>query len=342
MPITPFVQQWVQDQQITMRVSMLGATGTGKTTMLTAMYERLQNSNLSVRLRDKVEIITDQATQMVLDTTYKNLVETIREGRPISRAITGTRQDVTFTFNIRKPGSQRSSILMQFHDYPGQWIQWGRDNPNDYNEEYKAVIEYVKSANVILVAVDTPYLVEENGQYHKARNMPTLMAEVVKDAWKPDDGVPRMIMLVPIKCEKYFTDNDSRERLAERVKQGYGELLEYARELPLCAVYCAPARTTGCVTFDKFGDCDENDDVPPATYKYPDNPADRTYSSVDCAQTLRYCLSLALKIHDRAQQDGGLITQILTSLFGLDRGFKDGLGILTRGCHAVTFQNMRH
>ena len=325
-------------ETLEIRVAMIGPRRAGKTSMLSAMFERFENALMAEHIADKVWLAADPDTVNVLKANYTELMETIRKGGNIAGAITGDSEAHTYGFDLKKKHDDEDvQIRLVFQDYPGGWLMAGERNTNDSN--YRQVVQFVRDAQILLVAVDTPYLMEEEGKWHVPRNLPGLVAKTVREAWPESDETPRTVLLVPIKCEKYDKTAEDRKILVEATRQGYAELQEHLSRMPRCAVVCAPAQTTGCVVFDHFKPMEAGDEIPAPVFSMPEKFEDRGYNPRDCSQALRWSLVYALKRYVKEGQ-GGWIGK-LRKAFKLDRKFSEGAEILGAGCRGTVFQAIK-
>lgn len=338
------IRKVLDSDPIEIRVAMLGPRRAGKTSMLSAMFERFETALLAEKVADKMHLSADSGTETTLRDNYSELKAVIQRGGNISEAITGDSEAHTYGFTLKRHRTDpEPQIRLVFQDYPGGWLMAGARDPTDAG--YRQVFDFVHRAQVLLVAVDTPYLMEEGGKWHNRRNMPDLVARTVREAWSASDPTPRMVILVPIKCEKYDRSKRDRQTLVEATRNAYAELLEHLAHLPLCAVLCAPAQTTGCVVFDHFLPMEPGDDLPAPVFSMPDDPGKRGYNPRDCSQTLRYCLSYALRRYVKGNGGDGFTGKLkgkLREFFKLDRNFVEGSTILAAGCQAAVFQEMKH
>lgn len=330
-----FLQKVLKQDVLEINVAMLGPRRAGKTSMLTAMYERFENALLTERISEQMALSADPNTVQTLGDNYRKLISQIREGKDIAEAIIGDSDARSYQFELKRPGAaDEVQIRLTFQDYPGGWLMSGRSNKADPN--YQQVLSFVKKSEIVLVAVDAPYLMEADGAYHKRRNIPDLIADTINDAWGDDDANPHMVILVPIKCEKY--DSTDRTGLIEATRNGYSELLSCCQRIHKCAVICAPAQTTGCVKFDHFAPMDADDDIPSPVFSMPKSSDERGYNPRDCSQTLRYCLVYTLKRFVKMGEQG--TKGMLRKFFKLDGNFVKAAEILAAGCRGVFFKTM--
>ena len=319
--------------QLDIRVAMLGPRRAGKTSVLTAMYERFENSLLVERVFDNIHLSAAPSTADVLQANYRELIRVIQAGEPIAQAITGDAEAKTYQFELRRTSTDAEpQIRLSFQDYPGGWLMAGQRDPSDPG--YRKVLDFVREAQILLVAVDTPYLMEDGGRWHEARNLPGHILRTIREAWPASDPRPRYVLLVPIKCEKY--DNDDRAGLVEATRKGYADLIAYLATLPHCGVFCTPAQTTGCVRFSRFLPLEPGDTLPAPEFIVP---PDSGYAPFDCAQALRYCLFYAVNYYCRENSRG--IPGKIRTIFKLDRRFVEAARKLAAGCHGTTFVSMK-
>ena len=319
------------------RVAMVGPRRAGKTSMLSAMFERFENALIAEKVADKVFLAADSDTAEVLSANYTELIRVIREGGNIAGAITGDSEAHAYGFDLKKRRDDKDvQIRLSFQDYPGGWLMAGERDASDSN--YRKVVEFIRDAQILLVAVDAPYLMEEDGKWHARRNLPELVANTVRTAWRADDPTPRTVLLVPIKCEKYDSTASGRTALVEATRRGYAALLDHLGSLTRCAVVCAPAQTTGCIAFDHFLPMEDGDEVPAPVFAMPEEFGARGYNPKDCSQALRWSLVYALKRYVKEGGDG--IAGKVRTFFKLDRKFAEGADIIGAGCRGTVFQAM--
>ena len=83
------------------KVAMLGPRRAGKTSMLTAMYERFEQSLLQESITQELQIIPDDYTINVLVKNYRELCNVIKQGGNIASAILGDSEEHEYSFSIK-------------------------------------------------------------------------------------------------------------------------------------------------------------------------------------------------------------------------------------------------
>ena len=118
---------------------------------------------------------------------------------------------------------------VSFVDVPGEWF-----NPENRNE-YEEAVKLLNESNVLIVAVDTPYLMDEtikargvlHVEYNKSQSIINGITNK-KDSAKDSAGdiSNRLVLFVPIKCEACYNQKKMLD-VTEMVKEGYDELIDY-------------------------------------------------------------------------------------------------------------------
>lgn len=290
--------------RMTMKVCMLGPRGVGKTSVITSMY----NNHKEAVKGSELFLAADQDTAALLD-DKKICLDNIfhgchQEGSLMTESgIPGDSSESLFQFTYGM-NSERVNIDLEIRDYPGEYLV----------KEPEIVADYIREASAVLVAIDTPCLMEEGGRYHEGKNRPELVTDFLI-RYLDQEG-SKLVLFVPLKCEKYYL-NDTIDQVRERVRESYRELIDYLRDKEnvhglknkiCCAV--TPIQTLGGVAFDSF-ETDENGRVReistpdgkqlPAGVNYHYVTTDAKYAPKYCVQPLYYLLSFVSKQYQRLQ-----------------------------------------
>ena len=137
--------------------TMLGPSGSGKTSMLACMYRTLENMMPGA-------FSPERNTFGILDDAYEQLeLEANSPKRQFNvRVVEGTQEIRAFDFSI---AGKKNIIPIRFYDFPGGYIERSANN-----KDYEDVVNIVRNSSAIIVAVDTPYIMEpeeERGKYIK-------------------------------------------------------------------------------------------------------------------------------------------------------------------------------
>lgn len=135
---------------------------------------------------------------------------------------------------------------------------------NDVNGEYyesgynKEISELVKLSDVLVVAIDTPSLMEAvntnnslmNEPINKAINSVLDIHNFITSLDDKDGADAKMVIFVPLKCEKWAKENRLDE-IYQRVKTVYDTLLVALSKMKNVKVDILPIQTVGSIVFSE-------------------------------------------------------------------------------------------
>lgn len=178
-------------QRATMKACMMGPRAVGKTTILTSIFH---NTNESIA-QTKLKFVPDADTLSRMD-VCRNEINSIFEDkksvvdRP-SAGISSTSSVNVFHYEFGLKGKQ-TAVDLEIKDFPGEFINGGLHSGE--------VDQFIAESNAVLIAIDTPHLMEENGMFNDVKNMSKVICDYFKD--NVDVEAEKLILLVPLKCEK--------------------------------------------------------------------------------------------------------------------------------------------
>ncbi|GAB2530306.1 hypothetical protein [Spirosoma aerophilum] len=230
--------------------------------------------------------------------------------------------DIEYRFTLGQK-NQRPKVQIVLKDYPGEQLI----------EDSREVIQRVRECSVTIVTIDTPALMIEGGKqhswlFHKQRNLleqgknsTVTVCDIFQEAYK---GLKdkKLIILAPVKCEKWMKDPSSANQLLDRVKEGYKPLLDLLSGDNLkdkVAVIITPVETLGDVIYAYM---DNPDTYSPRFIK---KTVSSKYDPRNCDQPLRYILRFVLK---RFLENPGF----WFGWFGNDKPFLNAIDDFARGC----------
>lgn len=285
-------------QQI--NVLMLGGKRCGKTTVLASMIgeinKALAGTSLSIDVGNQTRQKLIQARESIekkMEDFKKPLTRVEVDDNPTS-AMT------TYSFRLMV---ERKRIPFQIHDIPGEWLTDGHQ---------EAVKKLVADSQVILIAIDTPYLFSKMtekgyGIYHEEYNKPQEIANFFKNSLSIHDIQDRMILFVPIKCERYYhltntpqlniSKRNYMQELVSAVSCGYRDLLMYLRSsvelVNNCTLAITPILSAGGIDFVRFRADDQTGKIV-SLYQEPEflreNGHEQGYKPKFCEQPMIYTL----------------------------------------------------
>ena len=283
-----------------MKFAVLGPSGSGKTTLLACMAEEFE------RVSPGTIFPADPSTFGTLSKAYKSLKRDANnsETRQFERSIEGTSMLREFLFHIVGRGAY---LPVRFYDFPGGWII-----PGDSNN--KTVIDIVKASAVIIVAINTPYLMEMDGKYIDDGCAVDEIEWVIKRSLEGDES-ERLILFVPIKCEKYLETPEMRDHLHKSVRRAFNNTLMLTSN-PLytnrLAMVMLPVQTVGNAKFARFKIASD-DRVEREVYRKPDPRSKFSPKNVD--QPMRYLMSFLLEQFAQNKKKGSWYEKFLSFIF---------------------------
>lgn len=299
----------IDPTELNLEIMMIGGRRTGKTSVLAAMQDCF----------DKVFGRSDIVCSTGGETTL-NVIEQKRQEMNDYLALasqnkdfvpdgTPTSGDDTYTFDVFLKKKRKDKIHLNFYDFPGEFIE-------NRGDDIKAKIA---ESHVLMIVIDTPYLMEDDGQYNDPRNRCYRITEMIKDSLDVNDmDLPKLVLFVPLKCEKYFWEKRMNEVIAAVKKQNaYGSLIDYlsSGDDVNCEVAITPILTIGTAIFSRFErDSETHEYIMNEVDKYPSKPlyyfseqaraaavnqgVEQKYAAEPkyCEQPLVYTLSYALQM----------------------------------------------
>ena len=282
-------------------ILMMGGRRAGKTSVLAAMDKCCKevlsgDSMLRLVCREGSVELTLKKTELsdyFLDPRYTKS----RKFEPDLAPTTGASP---FEYECKVNG-RSSGFTLRFTDVPGEHYE----DPEKRSE----LEEMVSRSQILLIAIDSPHMMERTGaaseelngycRYHEEFNRVPEITDFLKVAFQSNEKIRsqgKLVIFVPLKCEKYYYRGEM-ERLRETVKKGYEDLFRVLASPGInerCTVAIAPILTLGGAEFFKF-----KKDSYVGEYNYVENAALRPYLPKYCEQplflTLQYVVSLARK-----------------------------------------------
>ena len=313
---------FIMPQEI--KITLLGSSGVGKTSLLASMYEQFQ----TISSLGNLQLIPQGKSA---DTLNKRLTElksmlargkkgdfTVRPGEGIQgTSATDPNSIRSFVFDFSRRG-KGPFMKLHFYDYPGGYIS---EKATDKEREF--VQKLLNDAAVVIVAIDTPALVMRNGKYNEYVNKPNQITQMFKEAYK-NLKEPRLVILAPVKCEMEMRKGGrSANQLLNSLKKEYAALLNFFESPSLVsqvAVAVTPVQTLGCVECSRMVE-PTTDFLPVFGFKkYP--TADAEYKPKDTDQPLRYLLEFLVKLH---LDNRNFAVELFASWTGLDKPLKDAI-----------------
>lgn len=298
------------NQRATMRACMMGPRAVGKTTILTAIFH---NTNKSIS-QTGLKFIPDADTQVKMNTCNRQLEEIFEKKKSISdRPLAGIEASQVvnvFRYQFGLKG-KHTTVDLEIKDFPGEYVDGGLHAGE--------IDKFVEESNAIFIAIDTPHMMEYGGEYCEAKNKCSVISDYFNNNLKDDDE--KLILFVPLKCEKYYYERRMDE-VNTAVKKAYRSLIDTIETKKNVSCAITPILTIGGVVFDVFqADSNGNVLVSPkglpeaAYYKFYDKKP--KLNPMFCVQPLYYILSYVTHAYEANKGKGNIVKKFFTSLFNL-------------------------
>lgn len=290
-------------------VLMMGGRRAGKTSVLAAMDQCCNELLASV---PKLSVsCTDGGVNLTLK---KNELEHYFSQRYMKNMMftadvnpSVTPDTYTYEVNVN---NRDSGYTLNFMDFPGEWLK--------QSEHESELQQMVDMSQIIIITIDTPHMVEningttKVGEFHSEFNRVPEITRFFKNAFQ-NSKQERMVLFVPLKCEKYYYRN-KMNFVRETLKKGYSDLLAFFNNdeiKELCTVGIVPIITIGGAEFFKF-----NDNGYAGIYSYVEDLSLRKYNPKYCEQPLFFTLNYLIKIAERNKKQEWKISRWFKETFG--------------------------
>lgn len=305
--------------RIPMKVCMMGPRAVGKTTILTSIFTD-SRENLGAMTNLSLRGIGETDSELTNRKRYLDSVFQYRQqitDRPPAGLVASSKVNTfDFVFGVK---DKEPRIDLEIKDFPGEFVQ---DRPDE-------VKKFINDSMAIFVAIDTPHLMEEDGAFCDVKNKPSIITGFFKDLLekivaddkeKKEQDKERLVLLIPLKCERYFYEQ-RMEDVLERVESVYDELIGTFKRNGKIACAVTPILTLGGVEYDTMKK--ENGQVVLNEYGCPEEVLYKfygeqpKYNPAFCAQPLYYMLSFLSAQYERAKKNRTIWDRFLSSVFNL-------------------------
>lgn len=227
-------------QRATMKACMMGPRAVGKTTILTAIFH---NTNESIA-QTKLKFVPDADTMARMNVCRNDINSIFEEGKSVVdcplAGISSTSSINVFHYEFGLKG-KKAAVDLEIKDFPGEFINGGLHSGE--------VDQFIAESNAVLIAIDTPHLMEERGAFNDAKNMSKIICDYFKNNVEANDE--KLILFVPLKCEKYYYEHRMVEVNA-KVKEAYAELIDFLKDKGQVAAAITPILTIGGIEFNNL------------------------------------------------------------------------------------------
>lgn len=295
-----FLSNLLGQKTPTLKVSMMGPRGAGKTTILASIFSNSVEDFAPTRLYLRGKANTPGVAILI---QRKNELSDIFSRKGDIAGVTASNKKDIISFEIGIKGGD-PVVNIDIKDFPGEYLRSKEEEVNSYIEE----------SDIILLAIDTTYLMEGDAALNEEMNKVELVTKFFND--NPGLVKNKLVLLVPLKCEKYFKEG-AIDEVTVKVARTYSQLQDFFKKSNI-AFAITPIQTLGDVVFDKFEDNTREVGVSKiAKYKFAnDNPS---YRPMFCVQPLYYLLTYVADYNKwlKTQDSGSWLENLKRKLFNM-------------------------
>lgn len=182
-PIPDFLKPKPSETPV-LNICMMGPRSVGKTTVLTSIFFETQGSVCGSKLYMKA---LDTNTEKLIN-YHTMLVDAVEKGNAANLPASNTESNFKFGLGLK---GQQPTLHLNVQDFPGEYLISKKSEVNDY----------MAKATVVLIAIDTPYMMEEKGYYNIQKNKVDIVTKYLKD--NSASIKDKLVLFVPLKCELY-------------------------------------------------------------------------------------------------------------------------------------------
>lgn len=301
----------------TLSICMMGPRSVGKTTVLTSIFHESQSqicegSSIYLKALDSNTSMLNNYHTMLVDAVAKKNASNLPASNTISE----------FMFGLGLAG-RAESVKLKIRDFPGEYLT------SAIKEDRNEIYNFMANATVILIAVDTPYLMEEGGRYNAEKNKVDVVTHYLKDNVAAVKD--KLVLFVPLKCERYLHDG-KLQQVAEMTKAAYQELADFFSKNNI-ASFVTPIITLGGIEFDYMKTNTMAGDVAKVSVFRPWEVKPE-YKPLFCPQPLYYLLTYVSNYYEwQKKQKKGFFDSFMDSFFSFiknDSKFYEEMRKLTR------------
>lgn len=232
---------------------MMGGQRVGKSSALAAVMDTFVNgcgkdlfSAQDVTALSKVEDVKQASIESKLSEAKEMLARSVGKTIIVNSGKTNARWDYQLQLTI---AGSTQSMTITFTDVNGEYFEGG-------NMQQDAIIELVRSYDVFIVAVDTPFLMgARNGQND-------LVDEVINNKYNCIDSIhtfltqindengdnAKLVIFVPVKCE-YWAQNNNLDLVSKAVQEDYETSIKALMRYRRVQIEILPIQTLGSAVF---------------------------------------------------------------------------------------------
>lgn len=243
-----------------LRVIMMGGRRCGKTSALASLFEEMKNGPVkdyfTVSDRTVLETKGFEVQDSLNDKTLElqNMLETNKNNSNIFLVDKNPTSNFwLYKLHLQIPGTRREMDI-EFRDSAGEFFEASGIHARETEE-------YIKSSDVFVIVVDTPYLMGSADESTKnlcpdSINLGTNRVQDIQNFLThiddKDGQDAKMVVFVPLKCEKWAKEPNGLNKVTARIKEVYGTHIKNLSAYEKMNICVIPMLTSGNILFSEF------------------------------------------------------------------------------------------
>lgn len=243
-----------------LRVIMMGGRRCGKTSALASLFEEMKNGPVkdyfTVSDRTVLETKGFEVQDSLNDKTLElqNMLETNNNNSNIFLVDKNPTSNFwLYKLHLQIPGTHREMDI-EFRDSAGEFFEASGIHARETEE-------YIKSSDVFVIVVDTPYLMGSADESTKdlcpdSINLGTNRVQDIQNFLThiddKDGQDAKMVVFVPLKCEKWAKEPNGLNKVTARIKEVYGTHIKNLSAYEKMNICVIPMLTSGNILFSEF------------------------------------------------------------------------------------------
>lgn len=257
----------------TLKVLMMGGRRAGKTSVLAGLVNTMVNGDIKnlLAINDVTVLMPDQES---LANKIERLKESVKSlsGKTFLVDDSKTSSFTTHSLQFEIPGTS-NNMTIEFKDANGEFYESraSYDTHGGAPISKEQIIDAVKEADVYVIAIDTPYLMEAvnpgnelcdesiNMAYNHVDDIHSYLTYIDDK----DGADAKLVLFVPIKCEKWVHRGEA-DKVTQRIKDVYKTVFKALDNYKNLQVDIIPVETVGAIEFKEHQTamiCSNNDFV---------------------------------------------------------------------------------
>jgi len=251
-----------------LKVMMMGGRRCGKTSALASLFDQMVNGPVKDYFTVSNKTVLETKGLEVQDSLNDKTLELINKletnaGNSSLFLVDNSPTNYVWHYNLclQIPGKKREMDI-DFCDIPGEYFENSKEKKKqqlkDETDETEALI---KDSDVFVIVVDTPYLMGSTDEATKdicpeSINLGTNRVKEIQNFLtnidNKDGKDAKMVVFVPLKCEKWAKEPNGLNKVTARIKEVYGTHIKNLSAYEKMNISILPMQTSGNIIFSEF------------------------------------------------------------------------------------------